>query len=226
MSTITDKKNKIQCIVNVFETGTVKGDYSNISIYNDGPNGIKQITYGKSQTTEFGNLKKLIELYVEKQGAYAKFFSPYIPNIGKKLLFEDKEFVKSLKLAGADPIMVKSQDEFFDLHYWTPALKFCTTNQFITPLAGLTIYDSYIHSGGVLAFLRNRFSEKVPIAGGNEQKWVAEYLKVRKIWLENHTIPILRKTVYRVNDMIKAVNNGDWNLEKPFLANGVSVDVV
>lgn len=56
----TQQKLKITQIINVFETGSIEGEYSNISIYADGPQNIKQITYGRSQTTEFGNLKPII----------------------------------------------------------------------------------------------------------------------------------------------------------------------
>ncbi|NBP02349.1 MAG: peptidoglycan-binding protein, partial [Proteobacteria bacterium] len=164
---IVDKKTKIQSIVNVFETGSIAGDYGCVSIYNDGPNGIKQVTYGKSQTTEFGNLKDLIKLYIEKNGQHADFFKPYVDQIGKKLLYNDQAFISELKLVGTDPIMITAQNEFFDNHYWLPALKFCNTNKFVTPLAGLVIYDSYIHSGSILSFLRNKFQERVPVTGGN-----------------------------------------------------------
>ena len=40
----TKIKNKIQKIVNVFESGTPDGDYGCISLYEDGPNVIKQNT--------------------------------------------------------------------------------------------------------------------------------------------------------------------------------------
>lgn len=224
MIAITDKKSKIQSIVNVFETGTPRGDYAKISIFNDGPNGIKQITYGKSQTTEFGNLKRLIELYIANKGVHAAFFRPYVPQIGVKLLYNDQTFIRRLVDAGRnDPIMITTQDAFFDRVYWAPAVEFCRTNQFRLPLSGLVIYDSHIHSGSILSFLRNRFQERVPVVGGDEKKWVGEYLRVRKAWLERHSIPILRKTVYRVNDMIRTVNTGDWNLENPFNANGITV---
>ena len=49
-------------VINVFETGTVKGKYGAISIYDDGPHDIRQVTYGRSQTTEYGNLGTLIEM--------------------------------------------------------------------------------------------------------------------------------------------------------------------
>ena len=63
--------NKIKNVITVFETGTVKGDYSDITIFNDGKNNTKQITYGKNQTTEQGNLKELLEMYIVNNGTYA-----------------------------------------------------------------------------------------------------------------------------------------------------------
>jgi hypothetical protein len=38
----------------VFETGSVQGDYSIIAIFPDGPSQIEQVTYWRSQTTEYG----------------------------------------------------------------------------------------------------------------------------------------------------------------------------
>lgn len=221
--TIIERKNKIQSIVNVFETGSIKGDYANVSIYNDGPDGVKQVTYGKSQTTEYGNLKKLIEVYAVSGGTKSDALKSYVPKIGATPLHEDKAFITLLKQAGADPVMVKTQDEFFDTHYWNPAIKWADTNKFVLPLSGLVIYDSFIHSGSILTFLRNKFSEKIPANGGSEEAWIKAYLTARKEWLSNHSNPILRKTVYRVNNMLAAVDKKDWQLDEPFNANGVSV---
>ena len=47
----TQQKTKILQIVNIFETGSKQGKYDNISIYADGKDNTKQITYGRSQTT-------------------------------------------------------------------------------------------------------------------------------------------------------------------------------
>src|SRR5215470_12651723 len=52
-------------VINVFETGSIQGNYAAISIFNDGPHDIRQITYGRSQTTEYGNLPELVRMYVD-----------------------------------------------------------------------------------------------------------------------------------------------------------------
>lgn len=221
--TIIDKKNKIQSIVNVFETGSIKGNYGDISVFEDGPNDIKQITYGKSQTTEWGLLPVLVKEYIGNKGQYADALKPYVDRIGKVSLVGDKILIETLKKAGADPIMVKTQDEFFDKRYWQPAVTWADTNKFVLPLSGLVIYDSFIHSGSIPSFLRGRFPESPPVRGGKEKVWIEQYLNTRKSWLEAHSRPILRKTVYRVNNMLAAIKDDNWNLDKVFNANGIKV---
>lgn len=221
---VTKKKDKIQSILNVFETGNPNGDYSNVTIFSDGPKGIRQITYGKSQTTEWGNLNKLIQSYAYKNGKHSEFFKPYISKIGRITLVNDKKLISELREAGNDPVMKEAQDDFFDEHYWKPALEFFKDNGFTEPLSMLVIYDSFIHSGGILNFLRSRFPAKTPAKGGSEKEWIEQYVNVRHSWLANHPNQILRKTIYRTRNMLQAVVKNDWNLEKPFSANGITVE--
>lgn len=217
-------KTKIQKIVNVFESGTPDGDYGCISLYEDGPNGIKQITYGKSQTTEWGNLPSLIKLYIENSGKLSLHFVEYVAgDLGRVSLVNDKSFISLLKEASKDPIMRESQDSFFDTHYWEPAKKWFDKNGFKSNLSMLVIYDSFIHSGSILKFLRERFSEKVPVNGGDEKAWIEQYCSARLNWLKNHSNPILRKTTYRVNDFLTAIKKEDWDLSQPFMANGTKI---
>ncbi len=216
-------KNKIQKIVNVFESGKPDGDYSCISLYEDGPNSIKQITYGKSQTTEWGNLPKLIKLYIENNGQYANEFIKYDDLLGRTSLVNNKDFISLLKESSKDPVMKRTQDSFFDIHYWEPAKAWFDKNGFKLNLSMLVIYDSFIHSGSILKFLRNRFTEKVPADGGNEKAWIEQYTSARLNWLKNHSNPILRKTTYRVCDFLMAMDKNNWNLDQEFLANGQKI---
>jgi chitosanase len=216
-------KNKIQKIVNVFESGTPNGDYGCISLYEDGPNGIKQITYGKSQTTEWGKLSELIKLYISLDGKFADQLIKYVDTIGRTSLVNDKDFIFLLREASKDPIMKESQDSFFDTHYWAPAKAWFDKNGFKSNLSMLVIYDSFIHSGSILKFLRERFSEKVPVNGGNEQEWILAYCEARFNWLKNHSNPILRKTIYRVDNFLTAIKEENWDLSKAFVANGTKI---
>lgn len=220
---MSDIKIKIQKIVNVFESGTPDGDYGCVSLYEDGPNGIKQITYGKSQTTEWGNLSDLVKMYVNNDGQYSDVLQAFLDDIGHSSLVNDKNFIHILKQASKDPIMRTTQDEFFDKHYWEPAKSWVVKNGFKTNLAMLVIYDSFIHSGSILKFLRDKFSEKVPVNGGDEKKWIVEYCKARLNWLKNHSNPILQKTTYRVKDFLVAQELDNWDLNQVFSANGQKI---
>ena len=219
-----DKKRKIMSIVNVFETGSAIGNYGNVSMWSDGPRNAKQVTYGRSQTTEYGELKSLIKLYIDNNGVYADQFVPYLDKIGPGGLHSDTSFINLLKKAAKDPIMVSTQDSFFDTHYWKPAEKFFIANGFKTPLAMLVIYDSYIHSGSIPSWLRNRFAASPPAAGGHEKDWITEYVSARHQWLATHkSRPILRKTTYRTKTFMNEVIKDNWQLNGEINANGTIV---
>jgi chitosanase len=212
---------KIRQIIRCFETGTVSGaDYGAYVTFNDGPGNRKQITYGAAQTTEFGNLKTLLEMYIVAKGKYWREFQDVIHLVGVRsndTLANNPEFVRLLKEAGKDSAMHKVQDRFFMISYFNPALQWFERNGFKLPLSMLVIYDSYTHSGSVLAFLRNSFAEKVPADGGDEKKWVEAYVNARDHWLETHTgRPILRNTDYRTDSFIYAIREDNWMLDKPF----------
>jgi chitosanase len=222
---LDNKKTLIQKIVNVFESGLPDGKYDALVIYDDGVNNSHQITYGRSQTTEQGNLRQLVEMYVENSGKYATDFVPYLEKIGSESLVDDENFKRLLKEAAQkDKIMKDTQDLFFDQFYWQPAVEFGKRNEFKLTLSMLVIYDSYIHSGSVPMFLRKRFKELTPVNGGDEKKWIESYVDVRHQWLKYHEKPILRKTIYRTQVFINEMERGNWNLEKlPIDVNGVKV---
>ena len=107
----TQQKKKITQVINVFKTGTINGKYDTIFIYADGPiiggSQIKQITYGRSQTTEYGVLKILVQQYIANNCIYANDMKPYVAKIGKQpSLSTDAIFKNTLKNAGKlDPII-------------------------------------------------------------------------------------------------------------------------
>lgn len=222
---ITTKEKKIILqVINVFETGTPEGKYHSVVVMPDGVGRSRQITYGRSQTTEQGNLKNLIELYISRNGLFADQFVPYLPKIGIVPLADDLDFKKLLKeCAKADPQMRQCQDDFFDQVYYQPAELFFKGNQFRLPLSLLVVYDSYIHSGGVPAKLRVRFPERTPLNGGEEKAWVGAYVNTRHDWLANHGNKLLQKTVYRTQCFKDQINANNWDFQQPLLANGVRV---
>ena len=120
--------------------------------------------------------------------------------------------------------MITAQDKIFDSVYWKPAYDWFVNQGFKENLSLLVIYDSFIHSGTILDFLRKKFSEVPPVKGGNERKWIEEYVTARKTWLAGHSNRILRNTVYRPNCFLKCIADDNWTLDKPVLANGVTVN--
>jgi chitosanase len=220
-----EKKSIIQRVLNVFETGTPEGKYDMLVIYDDGVNDSYQITYGRSQTTEQGNLRRLIDMYVDNSGKYADDFVSYLDKIGYEPLCDDEYFKNLLvKAAQEDQIMRDTQDMFFDEVYWNPAEEWFRRNGFRLPLTMLVAYDSYIHSGRIPMFLRKRFIEYPPAKGGDEKKWTASYVEIRHQWLRYHERRILRRTVYRTRTFLNEIARDNWNLDKlPINANGVNV---
>ena len=139
-------------------------------------------------------------------------------------LADDNNFCDTLRKAGKeDPIMKRCQDAFFESKYFQPAFTWFSNNGFRLPLSLLTIYDSFIHSGGILQFLRKRFDEPLPAHGGNEMDWTSQYLNVRHQWLTHHSVDVIRNSSYRTACLLQQVTNKNWDLSKPIVANGVQI---
>jgi hypothetical protein len=114
--------------------------------------------------------------------------------------------------------------EAYDEMYIDPAYAFCAKNNFKEELSKLVVCDSYLQSGSVLSLLRNMFSERPPINGGDEKIWIESYCKARRNWLANHSRTVLHNTVYRMDFMLDRIKKGDWSLsQSPFVANDVKI---
>lgn len=221
------QRSLIERIINAFETSSADGDYGKLVVLNDGPNKIPQITYGRSQTTETGNLWELVQRYVDAGGTLSEELRPYAPKVGREPLTRNKEFKDLLRRAGKDPVMHKVQDKFFEDRYFKPAMKWADERGFVLPLSGLVIYDSFIHSGGILGFLRSRFPEKPPSAGGDEKAWTAAYVAARNHWLKTNKDKLLRNTKYRTFCFQCEIDRDNWDLSQiPVRAHDVDVSPI
>lgn len=219
-----DIKRMIVQAVNAFETSDANGNYALLTIFRDGKGGTRQITYGRSQTTEQGNLKDLLEMYVDNKGKYALNIAGFLPRIGKESLVDNAAFKRVLVTAGkSDPIMRATQDQFFDKQYFQPAMQWAADNGFVLPLSQLVIYDSFVHSGSIMWFLRKRFTALPPVQGGDERTWIRQYLTVRLAWLQGHSSAPLRRSAYRVLDLIRQLDLENWHLDKSFFANSEQI---
>ncbi|MGZ8186217.1 MAG: chitosanase [Methylobacter sp.] len=223
---LTEQQKRIcEHVINVFESGSIEGNYSAISIYADGPHGIRQVTYGRSQTTEYGNLEELIKIYAGSNGIYSAQLQPYIARIGVMPLVDNEQFKQLLRDAGKnDPLMRKAQDDFFDKRYFQRAMLWADNNGFTLPLSALVIYDSFIHSGSIPDFLRKHFPEALPAKNGDEKTWISLYVKARQDWLSMASNRILQKTIYRTQCFKNEIAKDNWNLSQlPIAANGINV---
>lgn len=228
MKLTATQRRIVEGVVNVFETGKPLGDYGQVTILPDGPHGARQITYGRSQVTEHGDgeddLSALIQRYIDRGGKYAGDLRSYVGRIGDPALCDARGFLRFLRLAGGDPIMLEEQDQLFDRAYFQPALRWCSSEGFVLPLSALVVYDSWIHSGGILRVIRRAFPEPTPSGDGDERRWTRSYIAARSCWLAAHPNPVVRRTTYRTDFLSLVARRGDWRLsERPFICRGLRV---
>lgn len=215
----------IERVINAFETGRAQAKYEAIAVLNDGPHGMRQLSYGRAQVTEYGNLRALIARYVACGGSFAPAFAGYVDKIGATPLSANRRFRSLLRRAAlADPLMGEVQDEFFRREYLEPSSQWAARHGFVEPLSALVIYDSWVHSGGMLWVIRSRFAERPPSSGGDEKTWIAEYVRARAAFLASHHKRLVRRTVYRTECLLAEIQRGNWELSQlPISANGVLV---
>jgi chitosanase len=217
------QKAAAQAIVNIFETGSVRGDYGDVTLI---PGDSGQLTYGRSQTTlASGNLFLLIQAYCARNdGAFSKAMAPYLPALEARdpALNNDLSFRGMLKDAGADPVMQDVQDAFFDQVYWQPAVRSTDALGAQTALGTAIVYDSTVHGSWarVRDLTRQRFGELADIG---EDLWIPHYVDTRRDWLANFPNPLLHKTVYRMDAFKKIIAAGNWKLNVPLVVRGQTI---
>jgi chitosanase len=212
----------IRRTLSVAETGKPEWDPGVVYFYDDGPRGKRQATLSIGFTAS-GNLKKVLQRYIQRMGAFGTQFTPYFSILPGNLLADNKEFAKLCREAASDREFKQVQIECFTEIYLEPAFRWASKNAFALPLSYLVIADSYLHSGSMLDFLMNSFAEKKPAAGGNEKKWIKDYLDARRKWLANHSNKILQNTVYRVDCYLQEIASGNWELVDSLVMNGTEV---
>ena len=220
------QKRTAQAIVNVFETGSARGRYGQVTLL---PGDKGHLTYGRAQTTlSSGNLHLLIESYCGAQGAaFGPQLASYLPRLDAcdLTLDHDADLRELLRSAGDDPVMQTCQDDFFDRVYWKPAMRSAAHSGIKTALGCAIVYDSVVHGSWTL--IRERTNQKLgTIASGasEEKRWLTEYVRQRHAWLVNHFIPILRKTAYRMEAFELLIRGDKWSLALPLTVRNVKID--
>jgi len=220
------QKRIIQAIVNAFETGTALGDYGNVTLI---PGDEGHLTYGRSQTTlGSGNLFILIDRYCAAPGCqFGAQLSPFLQRVKNQdfSLDNDQTFRRLLQQAGKDPVMIATQDRFFDDVYFKPALNICQTMGITTALGHAAVYDSCVHgSFDMIRDTTNANRGTIGVLG--ENAWVKAYLETRKAWVTREPQPfaLARNTVFRMNDLLAQVNANNWDLKLPFVVHDVTIN--
>lgn len=227
------QKHAIDCVLSIFETGRIPtaASYATCTILADGAG----ISYGKHQCTDrAGSLDLVVKRYIALGGQHSTALKAFEPVLAANQSTKEPpkgpwskpvtDLVNLLKLAGADPVMHRAQDEVFDEQYFAPALNHAQSVGAVHPLTVLVIYDTCIHSGpGGVGMIRNRFAAKSPANGGDEKEWVKAYINARRAWLAGNANPLVQKTVYRMDALMELVNASNWALVTPFKLRGVVV---
>jgi len=217
------QKQTAQAIVNIFETGSVQGNYGQVTLL---PNDPGHLTYGRSQTTlSSGNLFLLIQAYTQAEGAeLAAPLRDYLERLANRdtTLDHDGRLRDLLRQAGDDPVMQTVQDAFFDRVYWNPSEQAANTIGIQTPLGVAVVYDSRVH--GSWPAMRDRTMNRFGSVNNlGETLWVTRYVEVRRDWLANHSNTLLRRTVYRMDAFNSLIGDGNWNLNLPLDIRGVRI---
>jgi chitosanase len=168
-----------------------------------------------------GKLYFLIKQYCEAPRAkHAQDLVKYLKRLSEKdfTLDTDTAFRGLLNAAGDDPVMRAVQDDFFDRHYWKVAVGRCNSLGAVEPLSAAVVYDSTIHGSW------DAVAKSVgAMAPGDEHGWFARYVAARRAWLENHSNTLLAKTVYRMEELKRLIDEGRWRLALPIMVRGLTL---
>ncbi len=213
------QKEACRAIVNVFETGKIRGDYSAIAVMR-GDTG--HLSYGRSQVSlGSGNLFGLLQFYcVQKDARFAGAIRPLLTRFrNKDLTLDTDDSVKKLLRDAAieDPIMRLAQDSYFNREFLGPALAHAEDFGVTGALAQTVVYDSHIQGGWKILSPR---VGKVNARG--EQDWTERYIQSRREWLLTRKAP-LPATAYRMDSLGALAKDGNWDLHLPLRVHGVTI---
>jgi len=221
---LTDlQKRAAQAIVNVFETGSPRGNHSSVTVI---PGDAGRLTYGRTQATlASGALHQLIKAYCEcPEARYGRQLRGYLGRLAAcdHSLDRDAALHSLLRAAGADPAMQAVQERFFERRYWCPAVATAAGMGLSTALGVAVVYDGRVH--GSWQLLRNRTTRKHGTARAvGERSWLRSYVAERRAWLASRAEPLCH-AVYRMDAFRKLMDEDNWDLHLPFSVRGVVID--
>lgn len=213
-----------KAIVDVFETGFVRGDYTAVTLV---PGDSGGLTYGRAQTTlASGGLGALVARYRTAPGArFAALVEPYVAKLAARDRALDQDLVlgNALRVAADDPVMRDVQDAFFDEAFWHPALRAAARLGLVEALSIAVVYDGFVH-GSFATIARRTVERRGAVGGVGERDWIRGYLSLRRDWLAGHRRRDLRATVYRMDAFRALADHALWALPLPLVVRGREID--
>jgi chitosanase len=220
----TTQAETAKAIVNVFETGTVGGDYGQVSVL---PGDTGRLSYGRAQASlGSGNLHLLVERYCATVGArYGARLRAWLPALAARNAAADGDtkLHNLLRACADDPVMRDVQDAFFDELFWEPALRAAARLGLRSPLATAVVYDSWVHGSWPLVRERTQVAGALHDVG--EHAWVQRYVRLRREWLATHPSPLLRQTVHRMDAFQRLIEQEAWGLPLPLVVRGQEISL-
>ncbi len=212
-----------EAIVNVFETGSVRGDYGQVTVI---PTDTGRLTYGRSQAAlGSGSLLKLLRTYCDAPRArFGERLRGELKRFESKdqALDTDQRLHNVLRACADDPVMRDAQDTYFDRFYFQPALRAANALGIVSALGVAVVYDSFVH--GSWPTLRDRTNEvDGTVAQLGERAWVRAYVARRRLWLAASRRKDLRATTYRMDAFQRLLDQNQWGLALPLVVRGVEV---
>ncbi len=212
------QKKTCKAIVQIFETGSIKGSYSAVTA-SAGDAG--HLSYGIQQVSLMsGNLFKLIEKYTQMEGEYVTELSAFLDRLKNKDITLDKDVALKLylKQAGHCKVMQQCQDEYFNEKFWQPVIKKWVEKGYQYSLSAAVMYDSYIQGGYYIVggIVNKKYTTR------EETQWISHYVQERHKWLLTGA-GILPKTVYRMQEFEKLLAVDNWDLVLPITVRGLKI---
>jgi chitosanase len=211
-----------KAIVNLFETGAVRGHYGALAVL---PGDTGRLTFGRSQASlGSGNLHLLVERYCGTVGArFGARLRAWLPALAARNAAADTDVKlhNLLRASADDPVMRDVQDAFFDELFWDPAVRASARLGVRSPLGAAIVYDSWVH--GSWTSLRDRTNAGGTLNDLGEHEWLRRYVRLRREWLATHPNALLRTTVYRMDTFQHMMEQESWGLPLPLVVRGEEI---
>jgi chitosanase len=213
------QKETCWAIVNIFETGKVRGEYGAVAVIK-GDKG--HLSYGRSQLTlDSGHLFNLVNQYCSRPDArFANDLKQFLTKLQERnVALDTDENLKTLLVRAGreDPVMQNAQDSYFDRNFFTPACLQAESFGVTLPLGYAVVYDSHVQGGwGILAPRIGKVNAR------GEKDWIGQYVQMRRDWLSEKKPP-LPATVYRMDSFKVLIKDENWSLNLPIKVHGVTI---